>query len=202
MNVSRLKWVALAVALAPASVFAQSRVVVDDEPDAVLQVGGGVNDFTTGLDDVTDPGAGWDVRAIFAPKNPLGMEAAYFGALNPLDGSDDVSLLTNGGEALIRANLGGEGGDVQPYIAGGLGLASQSIVSRDDATDDVNSEQYGDSTDIVVPAAAGLDIYLADTVTIGARLGYKFYFDDEVKADSDATNAQAWTATARLGAAF
>ena len=48
MNVSRLKWVALAVALAPASVFAQSRVVVDDEPDAVLQVGGGVNDFTTG----------------------------------------------------------------------------------------------------------------------------------------------------------
>lgn len=202
MNVSRLKWVALAVALAPASVFAQSRVVVDDEPDAVLQVGGGVNDFTTGLDDVTDPGVGWDVRAIFAPKNPLGMEAAYFGALNPLDGSDDVSLLTNGGEALIRANLGGEGGDVQPYIAGGLGLASQSIVSRDDATDDVNSEQYGDSTDIVVPAAAGLDIYLADTVTLGARLGYRFYFDDEVKADSDAANAQAWTATARLGAAF
>lgn len=205
MNVSRLKWVGTAVvalALAPMSAFAQSRVVVQDEPDAVLQVGGGVNDFTTGLDDVTEPGAGWDVRAIFAPKNPLGMEAAYFGSLNDLRGSEDASLMTNGGEALIRANLGGEGGDVQPYIAGGLGLASQSIVSQDDATDDINSERYGDSTDIVVPAAAGIDIYLADTVTLGARLGYKFYFDDEVKADEDAANAQAWTATARLGAAF
>ena len=205
MNVSRLKWVGSAVvalALAPLSAFAQSRVVVHDEPDAVLQVGAGVNDFTTGLDDVTEPGAGWDVRAIFAPKNALGMEAAYFGGLNELTGSDNASLLTNGGEALIRANLGGEGGDVQPYIAGGLGLASQSIVSRDDMSDNISSEDFRDSTDIVVPAAAGLDIYLADTVTLGARLGYKFYFDDEVKADADAATAQAWTATARLGAAF
>lgn len=205
MKLSQWKWVGSAVvalALAPVSAFAEKRVVVSDEPDAVLQVGAGVNNFTVGLDDVTDPGAAWDVRAIFAPKNFLGMEAAYFGALNELSGSDDVSLLTNGGEALIRANLGGDAGDVQPYVAAGLGIASQDIVSRDDASDSISSEDYKDSTDLLVPAAAGLDIYLADTVTIGARLGYKFYFDDEVKADSDAANAQAWTATARLGAAF
>lgn len=202
MNVSHWKSLVVAAVLAPASAFAQGRVVIDEDPDAVVQVGAGMNDFTTGLDDVTDTGVGWDVRAVFAPKNPLGMEAAYFGALNDLTGPDDAALLTHGGEALLRANLGGEGGDVQPYVGAGLGIANQSIVSRDDATDTIETEQYSDSTDILVPAAAGVDVYLADTITLGARLGYKFYFDDEVRADRDAANAQAWTLTARLGAAF
>lgn len=209
MNLSAWKLLSaatLAIAIAPAAAFAQNtRVVVeDDEPDALLQVGGGVTDFTEGLDDVTDPGTAWDVRAVFAPKSPLGMEAAYFGSINDInDGDDDVGILTNGGEALLRANFGGHGGDLQPYVAAGLGVAGQQIVRDNDMTDtDVESEQFGDSTDIVVPAAAGLDLYLADTVTIGARLGYRYYFEDEVKADEDAANAQAWTATARLGAAF
>lgn len=208
MNLSAWKLLsaaAFAALLAPASAFAQNtRVVVEeDEPDALIQVGGGVSDYTQGLDGITDPGTAWDVRAVFAPKNPLGMEAAYFGSLNDInDGDDNVGLLSNGGEALLRANFGGDGGDVQPYIAAGLGVVSHSIVRQDDVTDDVSSDRFGDSTDIVVPAAAGLDVYLADTVTVGARLGYKYYFEDEVIADEDATNAQAWTATARLGAAF
>ena len=197
---------AVAIAIAPVSALAQNtRVVVeDDEPDALLQIGGGVTDFTEGLDDVTDPGTAWDVRAVFAPKSPLGMEAAYFGSINDInDGDDNVGILSNGGEAMLRANFGGRGGDLQPYIAAGLGVVGQQIVRDNDMTDtDVDSEQFGDSTDIVVPAAAGLDLYLADTITLGARLGYRYYFEDEVKADEDATNAQAWTATARLGAAF
>jgi hypothetical protein len=207
MNRSQWKWLysaVVALVLAPAAAFAQdTRVVVeDDEPDAVIQVGGGVNSFTTGLDDVTDPGAAWDVRAVFAPKNPIGMEGAYFGAMNDLEGTDNAALMTHGGEALLRANFGGDAGDVQPYLAAGLGVASQSVVDRDDLADTIDSEDFNNSTDILVPTAAGVDVYLADTITLGARLGYKFYFDDEVRADEDAADVQAWTATARLGAAF
>lgn len=200
--------VASVAVLVPALAGAQeTRVIIEDEPDAVIQVGGGVSDFTEGLNDITDPGAAWDVRAVFAPKSPLGMEAAYFGSLNPLegenvDGSQDAALMANGGEALLRANFGGDRGDVQPYIAAGLGVVQHQIVNQDDMFDDIDSEQFGDSTDILVPAAAGVDLYLADRVTLGARLGYKYYFEDEVVADEDATNAQSWAATARLGAAF
>lgn len=207
MNRSHWKWLysaVVALVLAPAAAFAQeTRVVIEkEEPDMLLQVGGGVNSFTAGLDGVTDPGAAWDVRAVFVPKNLIGMEGAYFGAMNDLAGAENAALMTHGGEALLRANFGGETGDVQPYVAAGLGIANQSIVDRDDFTDTIDSQDYNSSTDILVPAAAGVDVYLADMVTLGARLGYKFYFDDEVRADQDAANAQAWTATARLGAAF
>lgn len=207
MNRSHWKWLysaVVALVLAPAAAFAQeTRVVVEEEePDALIQVGGGVHGFTTGLDDVTDPGAAWDVRAVFAPKNPIGMEGAYFGALNDFQGTDEASLMTNGGEALLRANFGGDAGDVQPYVAAGLGVANQQVVDRDDLAETIETEQFQDSTDILVPAAAGVDVYLADTVTLGARLGYKYYFDDQIRADQDAADIQAWTATARLGAAF
>ena len=207
MNRSHWKWLysaVVALVLAPAVAFAQdTRVVVEeDEPDALIQVGGGVQDFTTGLEDVTEPGAAWDVRAVFAPKNPIGMEAAYFGALNDFEGVEDASLMTNGGEALLRANFGGDAGDVQPYVAAGLGVANQQIVDRDDLGDTIDTAEFQESTDILVPAAAGVDLYLADTVTLGARFGYKYYFDDQIRADEDAADLQAWTATARLGAAF
>lgn len=199
-------WLASVVSaafLVPALAGAQeTRVIIDEEPDAVIQIGGGVSEFTQGLDDVTETGAAWDVRAVFAPKSALGMEAAYFGAMNPLTGDDDAALSSNGGEALLRANFGGDRGDVQPYVAAGLGIVQHRVVNEGNMFDGVTTERFGDSTDILIPAAAGVDVFLADRITVGARLGYKFYFEDEVIADEDATSAQSWAATARLGAAF
>ena len=197
--------------LLPAAAFAQeTRVIIEDEPDALLQVGAGVHDFTEGLDGATESGTGWDVRAVFAPKNILSMEVAYFGGLNELrrrmapEGvpESDANLLTTGGEALLRANFGGDRGDVQPYVAAGLGVAEHRVVDRDDVFDEVANNSFQNSTDILVPTAAGVDIYLAENIALGARLGYKFYFEDEVIADEDAANVQSWAATARLGAAF
>ena len=220
MKLKRLIQTAVALAVAvPAAAMAQdTKIIYREEPDAILQIGGGVSDFTTGLDSETNPGAGWDVRAIFGAKSPIGMEAAYFGNLNDIKGgnlpggndvdpdgieNDRARLMTNGAEALLRANFGGTGGDLQPYVAAGIGVANHSVIDDREFTtaDDVGNE-FDDSTDIVVPAAAGLDLFLDDRVTVGGRVGYKYYFDNQVVADEDAADVQAWSATARLGVTF
>lgn len=195
-----------AATLAPALAAAQeTRVIIRDRPNQVLEVGGGVNDYTQGLNGATDPGTAWDVRAIFGARSPIGLEAAYVGALNNLNG-EARDLMMNGGEALLRVNL--TQADIQPFLAAGVGIHNFSLVdirSNDDGevgTGDVEATQYGDSTDLSVPAAAGVQAYINDRVTLGGRVSYRYIFEDQVVADEAATDAQSWAATARLGVAF
>ncbi len=186
--------------LAPAAAWAQeeTRVIIEErEPVTSLEVGLGVSDFTQGLDRATDPGAGWDVRAVFGVRSPVGLEVAYIGAMNDLDAvaDEDARLLTTGGEAMIRASLPSP---VRPFVAAGIGVHNHAVVTDIDEA----RAQFNDSTDIAVPAAAGIQIDLAPNVTLGGRFTYRWLFDDEVIADEDATVAQSWAATARLGALF
>jgi hypothetical protein len=206
---------AAALMTAPVSALAASRVTVH-APSAnnVLQIGGGVNDFRTGLDSATDPGSAWDLRLIIGARQPIGLEAAYFGSMNDLNGttapgvpgstSGNPGLMVNSGEALLRANLGGVNGDIQPYVAAGAGVANLSVVNKDDlsaADSDVRS-QFNNSTDVTIPAAAGIDAFLGKSMTLGARVGYRYFFRDQVRADARSADAQQWNATARLGVAF
>lgn len=219
MKALRLTQMLAAAALmaAPIPALAASRVTVH-APTAnnVLQVGGGVNDFRTGLDSATDPGSAWDVRLIIGARQPIGLEAAYFGSMNDLNGttapgvpgsgsmSGNPGLMVNSGEALLRANLGGVNGDIQPYVAAGAGVANLSVVNKNDltaASSDVKS-QFNNSTDVTIPAAAGIDAFLSKSMTVGARVGYRYFFRDQVRADSRSADAQQWNATARLGVAF
>ena len=199
---------------------AETRVVVE-QPRAqqTLQVGGGVNTFTRGFDGVTKPGAAYDVRAAFGVRNPLGLEIAYIGALNDLKGtSTSVSpsgasidtngdrLMQNGGEALLRLNLGGNG-DVIPYVGAGLGVTDSRIVDQNGNTVAIKSGGSGpafdgNSTDLHVPAAAGVDAFIGDRVTLGARAAYKYDFGNGLRSDVAKADIQSWQATARLGVAF
>lgn len=183
---------------------AVEEVVVPPPPtNNELQLGAGVNTYRTGLDASTDSGTSFDLRLVFGARQPLGLEAAYAGALNDLKtstGGTD-SLMMNSGEALLRLNLGGEGGAIQPYLAGGIGVASLSVVDKNSLSS-VNSGEFGNSTDITVPAAAGIDAFIGNSVSIGARVGYRYFFHDQVKANASAADAQAWNASARLGVAF
>ncbi len=193
----------LALAALPALAGAQeTRVIVRERPAQVLEIGGGVTDFTDGLDTETDPGGAWDVRAIFGTYSPVGFEIAYVGGLNDLNnttGNKDASLMLTGGEAMLRLNL--TTGDIQPFIAAGAGIHNYSIVDVGNV-DTVNSEEFDDSTDVAVPAAAGIQAYLNERITVGGRVTYRYIFDDKIVADRDAVDAQSWAATARLGVAF
>lgn len=194
--------------LVPAIASAQeTRVIVRDEPNQILEVGAGVGGFTAGLDDETDAGAAWDVRAIFGARSPIGFEVAYVGGLNDLQPGDsetpgealqDPSLLTNAGEALVRLNL--TQSDFQPFLAAGVGIHDFRVVDVEDM-DRVDAENFRDSTDIAVPAAAGVQAYLG-RMTLGARVSYRYIFDNQVQADADAADIQSWAATGRLGLTF
>lgn len=193
----------LAFAAFPALAYAQeTTVVVRERPMQVIEIGAGATDFTQGLNDETDPGFAWDVRAIFGTASPIGVELAYVGSLNDLNTTtnEDANLMLNGGEAMLRLNL--TNGDIQPFVAAGAGLHNYTVVDVDSADADVNTSEFDDSTDIAIPVAAGIQAYLNDRVTLGARVTYRYIFDDQVVADEDATDAQSWAATARLGVAF
>src|SRR5438874_10680910 len=162
---------ALALALAPATALAATTTVHAPSANDVLQIGAGVNDYRTGLNAATKSGEAWDVRLIFGARQPLGIEAAYIGALNDLNGSTapgvgttapgttTPALMMNGGEALLRANLGGVNGDLQPYVAAGFGVIGQRVVDRSNLSAN-SATGYQNSTDLEVPAAAGIDAFL------------------------------------------
>jgi len=204
---------ALALVIVPATALAATTTVHEPSANDLLQVGAGVNDYRTGLNDATKSGEAWDVRLVFGARQPLGIEAAYIGALNDLTGSTapgvgtsapgttTPALMMNGGEALLRANLGGVNGDIQPYLAAGFGVLGQRVVDRSDLSAN-SATGYQNSTDLEVPAAVGIDAFLQKRLTLGARIGYRYDFHDTVRADARASDAQAWNATARLGFAF
>ncbi len=211
----------LALSLFPAVAFADHNdtrvVVVRPRAQQTLQLGGGVNNFTTGFDNITKPGGAYDVRAAFGVRNPLGVELAYVGSLNDLKGTitsvDGTSgsgnrLMSNGGEALLRANFGGNG-DIIPYVGAGLGVTDSRIIDDGGKTISVKSGAAdsnrtfgGSSTDFHVPAAAGVDAFINDRVTLGARAGYKYDFRNGLRTDVAKADIQSWQATARLGVAF
>lgn len=192
----------LALAALPALAVAQETRVIVRQPTQAIEIGGGVSDFTGGLEDETDPGAAWDVRAIFGTHSPLAFEAAYVGALNDLNttNNQDANLLLTGGEAMLRLNL--TTADIQPFVAAGAGIHNYSVVDVDDVDADVDNDEFGDSTDIAIPVAGGVQAYINDRVTVGGRVTYRYIFDDEIRADDDAADMQNWAATARLGVAF
>src|SRR5579859_7091205 len=177
----------LSVALGSSPALAEVEEVYVPSPpaDNEIQLGAGLNTYRTGLDASTDSGSSFDLRLVFGARRTLGLEAGYAGSLNDLKtstGGTDA-LMMNSGEALIRLSLGGEGGAIQPYLAGGLGLASLSVVDRNTLAS-TGDREFGNSNDVTVPAAVGIDGFINDRITLGARVGYRYFFHDQVKANA------------------
>ena len=211
---------ALGILPAVAGAAETTRVVIErPRAQETFQIGGGVNTFTRGFDGVTKPGAAYDVRAAFGVRNPLGFELAYIGSLNDLKGTTTAvngngtsvdtngdRLMQNGGEALVRLNFGGNG-DIIPYVGAGLGVTDSRITDGSGNTVAIKSNGSGpsfngNSTDLHVPAAAGIDAFIGDRMTLGARAAYKYDFSNGLRSDVAKADIQSWQATARLGVAF
>ena len=215
---------AIALAFLPAAASAATTEVVYVHPRAqnTVQLGGGLNTYTAGFDNITDTGAAYDLRVAFGLRNPIGFELGFAGALNDLKSASAIGvsgtstsgnrLMSDAGEALVRLNLGGAG-DIIPYVGAGVGVTDTRIV--DDSFNTVSVESggggttpsgapryAGSSTDFHVPAAAGVDAIINDRVTLGARASYKYDFRNGLRTDVAKADVQSWQATARLGLAF
>lgn len=211
---------ALAALVTPGLAGAASSTVTVTKPATInLQVGAGAAGFSAGLNGDTDPGLSWDVRAIFGPHSPLGLEAAYFGGLNPVKSNTHDALESNGGEALARLNFGAAT-RVHPYVAAGVGFDHISYMAGVyggggsggstgggggggyEAPHALNVAGYRSSSDLEIPAAVGIDGEVGKSVTLGARAGYRYLFNDQTRVGMGSSSAQQWNATARLGILF
>jgi hypothetical protein len=160
-----------------------------------LALGGGVNNFTNAaVNDRTNPGGAWTVRALYGSRALLAAELAYIGTAADLTGAGidpDAKLLSNGAEGLLRLNLGT--GPLQPYAFGGAAWKRYTLMNNGPGTTIVRD---GDNV-LEIPFGAGIAMRARGFV-FDARFDYRPAFDEEMFtfADNDMDN---WAATARIG---
>jgi hypothetical protein len=180
-------------------IVAQPRGAAQPLDNIILELGGGASTFTQDLGDALEGGAGYTGRAVWGARNPLGVELAYFGAVNPIEGAGaddifdvgeidtDTSVFTNSAEALARINFLGARSAVKPFLAGGANYTR------------FDSDTLLDGTEVfAIPVAAGLQFFPLDNFTIGARGEYRFlteWIDDVPDGDQ-------WGGTLTVGANF
>lgn len=179
-----------------------------------VSVGGGVQDFTdSNMQDTTDIGGMWDVRAIIGTRTPIAVEAAYTGSAQSIDsrfGEEDTATLVGTGlEGALRLNLLPLE-SFTPYAAAGLGWRRYDVVGADFRTADVG---IGDEDTLLeIPLTGGLAYRYAGLMA-DARFTYRasvgedlVISDDELpdQIDSDAGKAgmDNWNVSARLGYEF
>lgn len=191
----------------------EEMVIFGPEPDISVQVGGGMHTYATELDKATDPGAALEVRGVYGLRQILGGEVAYIAGSNNLKDTpgEHAALASMGGEALLRANFGlknfgvhtWEKGDLIPYIGAGGGFTTTGAVDNNGKKlDTVAGVNYKNSTAFHIPAAVGVEALIGNRFTVGARLGYKYEFQNQVRTDLAKVDVQSWQATGRVGWAF
>lgn len=146
---------------------------------AVL-LGGGSSLRVTDRDvNATTPGGSWHVRTVIGTRSFIAGEVAYVGSANPVRpeviGSDDVLLLSNGGEAALRAQIPVPVGIrqdvmVAPFATFGVGVQVQDLMNEE--LEILGDRMIGNDPTVHLPVGAGLTVasegFIAD-----ARLAYR-----------------------------
>jgi hypothetical protein len=166
-----------------------------------FQLGGGVTAFSR--QDARDrfgTGGYWDLRAILGTESFIGAELAYIGSARAANGAglaSDASLLGDGAEAAVRANLPLHAGAlrVEPFLFGGAGWTYYNLVHGNANT--VGIKQNANA--FVIPFGAGVSLAYQH-FTVDARFTYRSVFDDDlVKTGSDRMDLQNWAAGLTVG---
>jgi hypothetical protein len=166
-----------------------------------LQAGGGVTAYTKRIArDDFKTGGFWDVRAVIGNRSFLGAELAYVGSAREIamaGTSSSPSLVSNGGEAVVRANLPLQAGDLQvtPFAFGGIGWTHYSVASGNGGVGINDSTNAG-----VVPFGAGVTAGYAHFVA-DARFTYRTMFSNDLvpTANGDHLDMQNWSAGLTVG---
>lgn len=172
----------------------------DDDIGIGLTLGGGGFGFTNDeVNDLVDPGPGWEARAIFGTDTLLAGELAYTGSVSTIEtfaGEPDSELVSNGAEAALRINLLQD--EIMPFVIAGAGWRNYEVTDTSKGT----SSLQNDDNVFEFPVGGGLAFnygrFLADVratwrPTVEQDL---IRFDD----DDDALNA--WRAAANIGYEF
>jgi hypothetical protein len=166
-----------------------------------LQLGGGVTGFSrSDARDRFNTGGYWDVRAILGTRSIIGAELAYVGSSRGVNAEGlpgNAALLGNGAEAVARANLPLQTGNLRltPYLFGGVGWTYYNLINNDNNTSDVKDHANA----FVIPFGAGVSA-VYDHFIVDARFTYRGVFDDKlVRSGNDSLDLQNWAAGLTLG---
>lgn len=172
------KWVAGGVAvlsLWAGSALAQGKESSADMRGLTVQVGGGVEGYTSTLGSDINPGVAYGATLVLKPTKVVGVELGYSGAVNNFD-RNTVSVATSRGPDIVRnggqavATLGLTASPLQPYLLAGLGLSHYTVRN---AAAGFQNDNVGN-----VPVGAGVRLYIGD-FTADARVNYNVLFDQQ-----------------------
>lgn len=120
-----------------------------------LALGGGITDFTNdSLQSNTGLGATWDVRLTLGARSIVALELSYIGSAQSVHalGTDDSTLVGNGGQAVIRVNAPSRSRAITPFLFAGAAWRHYNMTNVDTATSDIT-----DSDDVFeAPLGAGI----------------------------------------------
>ncbi len=140
-----------------------------------VQIGGGVEGYTSSLASDINPGVAYGATLILKPTKVLGLEVGYSGAVNNFDrdsvaatGTRGPDIIRNGGQAV--ATLGLTAAPLQPYVLAGLGLSHYNVRGSAPGFQDDNVGH--------LPVGAGLRLY-SGNFTADARINYNVLFDQQ-----------------------
>jgi hypothetical protein len=157
----------------------------------------GIQAFSGPLADSLRAGPAWGASAKIRPHIPLALELRYQGASNQLYGSGnfwngprEARVVQNGGQALLNLSLTGERAKVEPYLAGGIGVAWYTLNTA--------VAGYQDDSLGQVPVSAGLNFHVFPTtapgaLTVGVRGDYTWLFSDQFAPTTQQTDYGVFT---------
>jgi hypothetical protein len=166
-----------------------------------MALGLGVEGFTHGDDTGTEPGGGWNVRAVLGTKTMFGFEGSYIGSAQPIDaiGLDNSSVLVgNGAQGALRFNMTPQY-DVGLLLIGGVAWRHYNLTNESFNTSDV---QNNDDV-LEIPIGAGLQ-YDFNGMLLDARVEYRFtnYGDMMGPTASSGSAMDRWGMQANAGYRF
>ncbi|HEY5949142.1 MAG TPA: hypothetical protein VIV40_26800 [Kofleriaceae bacterium] len=166
-----------------------------------MALGGGVEGFTHERDTGTDPGGGWNVRAVLGTKTMFGLEGSYIGSAQRIDaiGLDNNAVLVgNGAQGALRFNATPQY-DIGVLLIGGLAWRHYNLANESFNTSDV---QNNDNV-LEFPIGAGLQ-YDYFGMLLDARVEYRFtnYGDMMGPAASSGSGMDRWGVQANAGYRF
>ena len=181
------------------------------QPTWTVSLGIGLVEFAgEEADSVTDIGASYDVRVLYAPHTLLDLEAAYIGTsqnITTLGLESDAKLRSNGVEALAKFDLG-------QYLSADLGalrfapfvFAGFAYQRFNLSNEGVNTSDVADSDNVIaIPLGAGVGATWRNILG-EARFTWRSTFDEDLFRDPSGARADEslshWTLMARAGLGF
>jgi hypothetical protein len=172
-----------------------------DRWGAAMALGGGVDSFVNMDSTNTDPGGGWNVRAVLGTETMFGAEASYIGSAQNIDAiglDNDAVLVGNGAQGMLRFNMLPQS-KVGVLLLGGLAWRHYDVTNESFNTSDVQ-----DSDDVLeIPFGAGLQFDVGGML-VDARAEYRFTnYGDLMGADASSADAMdRWGVNANVGYRF